>query len=194
MGIKSMLRIAATLVLAGTAAAQPKLPQEKGLGHQPVSMFNVFCLSQLPDLGGVAKAAGFGEFAPLAGAELESYRPEGRIEEFQAWRFHDQGAEYVLTAERSAADAALKAPTPRFARATRLACTLVIPAGEATEAVLAALAKLLGRAPDKSWDEGELRVFSWSHEADKVLSQIQYFAPAKPGPKGVLRASAFVLN
>ena len=41
-----------------------------------VKMFNVFCLSQLPDLDGVAKAAGFGEFAPITGDELKAHTPD----------------------------------------------------------------------------------------------------------------------
>jgi hypothetical protein len=188
--------LAAVLLLAGAARAQ-ELPQQPD-PPRAVKMFNIFCLSQLPDLAGVAKAAGFGEFAPIAGKELDSYRPMGPVEDFHAWRFHDQGAEYVLTATRSQPDDGLEKQLPKLAQATKrsteVACSLLFPAAEAKAPVLASLSKMLGRAPDETREEGLARLYVWNGKGDKTLSRVDYSLPLQPGPKGVLSASLFVLN
>jgi hypothetical protein len=143
-----------------------------------VKMFNVFCLSQLPDLDGVAKAAGFGEFAQITGKELAQYHPAAPADEIYAWSFHDHGAKLVLTATRSAPDARFKLAAPRFANATSYACSLRIPAEEnPKEDVLRELSSLLGGAPGETRDEGKFKVHSWTRETDRNLSVVHYYAP-----------------
>jgi hypothetical protein len=182
--------LAAMLVLAGAFHAQG-LPKDKG-ALRITMMFNVLCLSQLPDLAGVAKAAGFGEFAPINGKELEQYQPAVPVDELHAWSFHDSGGKYVLTAARSKPDAEFQKTEPGFAKSTSMACSLLFPAAEPKEAMLKQLTLLLGHGPDKSWDEGPMRVHSWNGRTDKLLSRVHYYAPAKSGPTGMLSATIFV--
>jgi hypothetical protein len=155
-------------------------------------MFNIFCLSQLPDLEGVRKAAGFGEFAQITGAELEQYRPASPTDALYAWSFHDAGGVYVLTAARSKADEELKKTAPAFAASTSVACSLRFPAAAPREALLKELAALLGRAPDRVSDEGPARIYFWSGQTAKLLSHVHYSAPAAGAEPGVLSAVVFV--
>ncbi len=182
--------IAAVVVLANATHAQ-ELPKEKGPART-VKMFDMFCLSQLPDLDGVARVAGFGEFAQITGKELERYQPEVPAKELHAWRFHDFEAEYVLTAAKSDPDAKFKKEVPKFSKSTNFACSLLIPAAESKEDLLAALVKLLGRKPDEGWDQGPMHVHAWSGQTDKLLSHVYYYAPSQKGPAGILSASTFV--
>jgi hypothetical protein len=179
--------VVALLIATSSRAQEPDPPRA-------VKMFNVFCLSQLPDLSGVTKAAGFGEFAQIAGKELDGYRPKGPVADFHAWRFHDQGSEYVLTATRSKPDDGLKQQPAKLAKAINVACSLLFPAAEAKAPVLAGLSKMLGRAPDETREEGPARLYVWNGKGDKALSHVDYSVPLKPGPKAVLSASVFVLN
>jgi hypothetical protein len=187
---KHLLWIAALLALAGSFGAQG-LPKEKGPART-VKMFDFFCLSQLPDLDGVKKAAGFGEFAQITGKELEQYQPAVPAEELHAWSFHDFGAKYVLTAARSKPDEEFKKSAPAFAKSTNAACSLLFPTDDPKEALFKELVALLGREPDETWDEGPMRVHAWSGQTDKLLSHVHYYTPAKDGPMGVLSASTFV--
>jgi len=185
--------LAAMLALAGTAGAQGELPKEKGPART-VGMFDFFCLSQLPDLDAIVKAAGFGEFAQITGDELKQYEPAAAPEKLYAWSFHDHGAKHVLTASQSKPDEEFKKTVPAFAKSTSVACSLLIPTGGPKEALLNALVARLGRKPDESWDEGPLRVHAWSGQNDKLLSHVHYYAPAKDGPLAVLSASTFVMD
>jgi hypothetical protein len=182
--------LAAALALSGTLYAQG-LPKEKGPART-VEMFNIYCLSQLPDLDGVRQAAGFGEFAQITGDELEPYQPAVPAEELHAWRFHDLGAEYVLTAARSKPDESFKKEAPAFAKSTSVACSLLFPATDPGEAVVKQLVELLGRPADETWDEGPMRVHAWSGQTSKLLSLVHYYAPARNGPAAVLSATTFV--
>ncbi len=155
-------------------------------------MFDFFCLSQLPDLDAITKAAGFGEFAQITGKELEQYQPQVPAEKLYAWSFHDHGAKLVLTASQSKPDEAFKKATPAFAKSTNIACSLLVPAETSQAEMLAALAARIGRPPDESWDEGSMRVHAWTGQNDKLLSHVHYYAPAKGGPLSVISASAFV--
>ena len=182
--------LAVALALSGTLNAQG-LTKEKGPART-VLMFNIFCLSQLPDLDGVRQAAGFGEFAQITGDELEQYQPAVRAGELHAWRFHDFGAEYVLTAARTKPDETFKQQVPAFAKSTSVACSLLFPATDPGEAVLRQIVALLGRAADETWEEGPMRVHAWSGQTDKLLSHVHYYTPAKDGPTAVLSATTFV--
>lgn len=192
MGINAQrfVWLAALLALAGSVCAQG-LPKEKGAART-VKMFDIFCLSQLPDLDGVKKAAGFGEFAQIIGKELEQYQPAVPAEELHAWSFHDFGAKYVLTATRSKPDAEFKKSVPAFAKSTSFACSLLFPTDDAKDALFKQLVALLGREPDETWDEGPMRVQAWSGQTDKLLSHVHYYSPAKDGPLSVLSATTFV--
>jgi len=182
--------LTAMLLLTATAAAQ-ELPQEKGPART-VAMFDFFCLSQLPDLDAITKAAGFGEFAQITGKELEQYQPTVPAEKLYAWSFHDHGAKLVLTASQSKPDEEFKKAAPAFAKSTNVACSLLVPAEASQEALLAALVARLQRQPDESWDEGAMRVHAWSGQNDKHLSHVHYYAPPKSGPLSVISASTFV--
>ncbi len=145
--LRLLFVIAATLVLVGPAAALD-LPKEKGPART-VAMFDFFCLSQLPDLDAITKAAGFGEFAQITGKELDQYQPQVPAEKLYAWSFHDHGAKLILTASQSKPDEAFKKATPAFAKSTNIACSLLVPAEAPQEALLAALVARLGRPPDE---------------------------------------------
>ncbi len=188
---KRLLCLAAMLVLANPLSAQEGLPKEKGPART-VKMFNFLCLSQLPDLDGVTKAAGFGEFAQITGEELQQYQPAVPAEELYAWSFHEHGAKYVLTAARSKPDAEFKKAAPAFANSTNVACSLLFPTSGPKEALLKELVALLGRPPDETWNEGPMRVHAWSGQNDKLLSHVYYYAPRKDGQTGVLSASTFI--
>jgi hypothetical protein len=190
-GLKRAFWLVAALIVAGPLSAQA---QHTG-PTRTVKMFNFLCLSQLPDLKGITKAAGFGEFAPITGTELQQYRPAVPPETLYAWSYHEQdGTKYVLTAARSKPDAAFKQAVPAFAKSTKVACSLQFPATASKETVLNKLIALLGRAPDQSSEEGAMRVHVWSGQNDKLLSHVHYYAPLKDGPTGVLSASTFVKN
>jgi len=178
------------LTFASPLYAQ-ELPPEKG-PVRTVKMFDIFCLSQLPELDHIAKFAGFGEFAEITGKELERYQPEVRADELRAWRFHDFGAEFILTAAKSKPDESFKKEVPKFAKSTSFACSLLIPATDPQAMVLKALVKLLGRDPDEISIQGPMRVHGWSGQNDKILSHVHYFAPVKGGPTSVLSARTFV--
>lgn len=182
----------AAAVFAAPASAQ-EFPQEKGAART-VQMFRLFCLSQLPDFDGITKAAGFGEFAQIEGQELQSYQPRVPADELRAWRFHDHGVPYVLTAAKSKPDDAMKQHAPKFANSRSVACSLILPESEPHAPLLAELVKTLGRTPDQSWTEGSMQARSWTDERPKILSYIHYFTPTKPRQKGVLSATAFVLD
>lgn len=183
--------LAAALAFAGPVSAQDAT---KKLPSSVVNMFNVFCLSHLPDLDGIAKAAGFGEFAEMVGAELEPYHPEVRADTLRGWKFHDAEDEYILVSSKSKPDETFKKAVPAFADSTTYGCSLLIPAKGANPKVLSELSKLLGRAPDDDWDEGAMHVHSWSGQTDKLLTNVYFYAPPDGAPTAVLSANVFVKN
>jgi hypothetical protein len=155
-------------------------------------MFDIFCLSQLPGLEGVVQAAGFGEFAQITGAELEQYQPAVPADELRAWKFHEDGAEFVLTASKSKPDTQFKAEVPKFADSTNYSCSLVMPAATDKTAFLKEVVALVGRAPDETWVEGPLRAHAWSGQNEKLFSNVHYFEPVENGPTRILSATTFV--
>lgn len=185
-----LLRISAMLAFAGSLGAQ-ELPKAKGPART-VGMFDFFCLSQLPDLDAITKAAGFGEFAQITGDELQQYQPTVPAEQLYAWSFTDHGERHVLTASQSKPDEAFKKTVPEFARSTNVACSLLVPTGASNDPLLEALVARLGRAPDETWEDGGMRVHGWSGQNEKVLSHVHYHAPLKGGPLSVLSASTFL--
>ncbi len=193
MGMRSRMAFVlalATIAAAGAAVGQG-LPKQKGPARI-VKMFDIFCLSQLPGLDGVAQAAGFGEFAQITGAELEQYQPAVPAEELRAWKFHEDGAEYVLTASKSKPDSQFKAEVPKFANSTNYSCSLVVPASKDKNAFFEEVVALVGRAPDETWVEGALQAHAWSGQNEKLFSNVHYFEPVETGPTRILSATTFV--
>ncbi len=86
---RASLRPCCALALPSLAAAQT-IPKEKGAART-VGLFNFLCLKQLPDLNGIERAAGFGEFDQLTGEDLKPYAPQVPAEKLLAWRYHDHG-------------------------------------------------------------------------------------------------------
>ncbi len=178
------------LALANPVSAQG-LPKEPGPART-VKLFNFYCLSQLPAIEDVANAAGFGEYAELAGEELQKYQPEVPADELRAWRLRDFGSEFILTAARSKPDAQFKKDVPDFANSKSVACSLVISSKDADKQLLKEMVGLVGRKPDEAWDQAPLRVHAWTGKTDKLLIIVHYYAPTEAGQNAILSATAFV--
>lgn len=183
--------LVATLAAAVGATAQT-IPKEEGAART-VGLFNFLCLKQLPDLGGIERAAGFGEFDQLTGEDLKPYMPQSPAEKLLAWRYHDHGERFILTAARSKPDDAFKKQMPAFANATNTACSLLVPSAK-PDPLLGELTRTMGRAPDSAWQEGATHVHTWTHQQGNALSYVHYYAPDKAGATAVLSASVFVKN
>jgi hypothetical protein len=185
-----------TTFLATAIAALPALgfaqtiPKTKG-PTRTIGLFDFLCLKQLPDLNGIERAAGFGEFDQLTGEDLAPYAPQVPPEKLFAWRYHDHGEQFILTASQAKPDDAFKKKMPAFANATNTACSLLVPSAK-PDPLLGELTRVMGRAADQSWQEGPTRVYSWTHQRPDALSYVHYYAPENAGTKAVLSASVFV--
>ena len=179
------------LALPALAVAQT-IPKEKG-PIRTIGLFNFLCLKQLPDLNGIERAAGFGEFDQITGEDLKRYAPQVPPEKLFAWRYHDHGEEFVLIAAQSKPDDALKKQVPAFAKSTNTACSLLVPSAQ-PDPLLGELTRTMGRAADQTWQEGAMRVHTWTHQRDSALSYVHYYAPEKAGAIAILNASVFVKN
>lgn len=177
------------LSLPAVAAAQT-IPKEKSPART-IGLFNFLCLKQLPDLNGIERAAGFGEFDQLTGDDLKPYAPQVPPEKLFAWRYHDHGEQFILTAAQSKPDDAFKKQMPAFANATNTACSLLVPSKQ-PDPLLGELTRTMGRAADETWQEGAMRVHAWTHKRNDALSYVHYYAPEKAGAIAVLSASVFV--
>ena len=180
------------LALADPVNAQG-LPKEPGPART-VKLFNFYCLSQLPAIEDVANAAGFGEYAELAGEELQKYQPEVPADDLRAWRLRDFGSEFILTAARSKPDAQFKKDVPEFANSKSVACSFIISSKDADKQLLKEMVGLIGRKPDEAWDQAPLRVHAWTGKTDKLLIIVHYYAPMEEGQNAILSATAFVKN
>jgi hypothetical protein len=172
--------------LASAALAQT-IAKEKGPARV-FGQFNFFCLKHLPDLDGVERAAGFGEYDQLYGEDLAPFIPDTPYEKFLGWRYHDHGQEFVLTAMRGKPDDALKAQAPTFAATTETTCALRVPNAKSS-LLLDELTRGVGRAPEKTWQDGSTRVYSWTHRTPAAVSFIQLHVPENAGAKAMLSAS-----
>jgi hypothetical protein len=177
------------LAFPGLAVAQT-IPKEKG-PVRTIGLFSFLCLKQLPDLNGIERAAGFGEFDQLTGEDLKPYAPQVPPEKLFAWRYHDHGEEFVLVASRAKPDDAFKKDVPAFAKSTNTACSLLVPSAQ-PDPLLGELTRTMGRAADKTWQEGATRVHSWTHQQGDALSYVHYYVPEKAGATAILNASVFV--
>ncbi len=184
-------------VILALALSRPvigeELPKEPGPART-VKMFDLFCLSLLPEISRIAEAAAAGNFTELKGKRLEKYQPQVGAVKLRAWSYDDFGSEFVLTTSRSKPDALFKKDVPEFADSKNFACSLLFPAKDPKEKVLKEMVGLLEREPDNAWDEGPLRVHGWTGQTDSLLIHVYYYAPAKKGPTGILSTSAFVKN
>jgi hypothetical protein len=185
---RQILTLACALAAGAAYAGAPG----KSAPERAVQMFNIFCMSQLPGLEGISQAAGFGEFAQITGDELKDFAPAVPVEELRAWRFHEQGEAYVLTAATLKPDATVAKEHPAFARSTGHECSLRIPSTGQKDLVLNSLSALLGRKPDRAHDEDHLRLHAWSGKKDKLLILVRYAAPASGVGSATLTATAFV--
>jgi hypothetical protein len=185
----ALICLAAMLATAVSAAAET-IPNGKGAART-VGLFSFLCLKQLPDLDGIQRAAGFGEFDQLTGDDLKAYTPPTPTEKLFAWRYHDHGERFILTASRAKPDEAFKKQTPAFANATSTACSLLVPSTQ-HDPLLGELTRLMGRPADQSWQEGNTLVHAWTHQRADALSYVHYHAPEKAGAQAVLSASVFV--
>lgn len=183
------LLIALLVAMLPAIGSAQSIPKEKGPARV-FGQFHFFCLKHLPDLDGVERAAGFGEYDQLLGGDLAPYLPDRPYEKFVGWRYHDHGEAFVLTAMRATPDDTLKAEMPAFAKARESACELRAPNNK-SEGVLGELTRALGRAPDKTWQEGGTRVYSWTHQAAGSLSRIQFHVPDNAGANARLSASVY---
>ena len=187
--IRTILLALAITALPALGSAQT-IPKTKG-PTRTVGLFDFLCLKQLPDLNGIERAAGFGEFDQLTGEDLAPYAPQVPPEKLFAWRYHDHGEQFILTASQAKPDDAFKKKMPAFANATNTACSLLVPSAK-PDPLLGELTRVMGRAADQSWQEGPMRVHSWTHQRPDALSYVHYYAPENSGTKAVLSASVFV--
>ena len=183
-----LLLCALFLAAASPRALAQELPKEKGVART-VKMFDMFCLTQLPDIEGIERFAGFGEFAQILGADLAPYASGMPEEKLLGWRFHDFGAELILIAARAKPDEAFKQKHPAFAKAKTVSCSLLIPNEASRDEVVAALTQRLAQAPDESLDDAGVKVSVWNKETAKAVSRVVYRVPAEKGRKAALSAS-----
>ncbi|MFN3625916.1 MAG: hypothetical protein ACK4TP_17905, partial [Hyphomicrobium sp.] len=167
--------LALGITLASVTANAQKIPKEKGPARI-FGQFHFFCLKHLPDLEGVERAAGFGEYDQLLGDDLAPYVPEAPYEKLLGWRYHDHGEEFILTAMRAKSGEASKKEVPAFGNGTETSCTLRVP-NTKPDVLLGELTRGIGRAADKSWQHGATRVYSWTHQTPDALSFIQFHVP-----------------
>lgn len=179
--------------MSGAAAMAEELPKQKGVART-VKMFDMFCLTQLPDIEGIERFAGFGEFAQIVGDELAAYKSGAPEEKVLAWRFHDFGAELILTASRAKPDEALKEAHPAFAKGRSTGCALLFPSDAPPEDIVKELTSRMDRAPDESRDETGAHITAWNNVSPEGLGRVVFRAPADKRAKAILSASATVKN
>jgi len=173
--------------LSPVPAFAPELPKEKGVART-VKMFDMFCLTQLPDVEGIERFAGFGEFAQIVGDDLAPYSSGLPGEKVLGWRFHDFGAELILTATRAKPDAPFTQKHPAFAKAKTVSCALLIPNNTPRDEVVKALGQRLGLPPDETIEDGNTHVSAWNKETSKAVSRVVFRAPVSNGGKAILSA------
>ncbi|MEC9368541.1 MAG: hypothetical protein VX871_07590 [Pseudomonadota bacterium] len=174
-------------------AAADALPEKAG-AERSVAMFNLFCLSRMPDIGDVARVAKAGEFTELQGDDLKPFQPEAPAEELRAWRYKDFEQEFALVTTRSKPDEEFKKQVPDFANSTSFACSLVLPAKDASDDLLKGVETVMERKADENFDEGPFKVHSWSGQNDELMVNVLYYAPDKEKAGGLMSTVTFVKN
>ena len=184
--------LALAIVAVPSLALAQTIPKTKG-PTRIIGLFDFLCLKQLPDLNGIERAAGFGEFDQLTGEDLTPHAPDEPTQKLFAWRYHDHGERFILTAWQAKPDDDFKKQTPAFADATKTACSLRVPS-TSPDVLLGELTRVMGRAADQSWQEGPMHVYAWTHKRPDALSYVHYRVPENAGGTAVLSASVFVKN
>ena len=168
-------------VARAIGAAAQTIPKEKGAART-VGLFSFLCLKQLPDLDGIERAAGFGEFDQLTGDDLKAYTPQAPAEKLFAWRYHDHGERFILTAARAKPDDAFKKQMPAFANATSTACSLLVPSTK-PDPLLGELTRTMGRAADRRGRRATRACMRGHTSGRNALSYVHYYAPDKAGAR-----------
>jgi len=177
-------------LLSGSAHAQG-LPPKPGPARA-AKMFDILCLSKLPNIQAIAALAAQNKFTSLSGAALKPYRPQVPVDAMRGWRFKDIGSTFTLLVTRSKPDAQFKAALPAYANSVNFACSLIFPNKFAKAGVLAALAKIIGRKRDEAWDQGPMRVHAWKAATKKAYIQALHYAGKARTNTSLISASIFV--
>jgi hypothetical protein len=188
--IAGVVAVGAALAIASPALAQG-LPAEPGPART-AKIFDLVCLSKLPDIKAIAALATANKFAKLEGRSLAPYRPQVAVDELHGWRFTDFGATFTLLVTRSKPDAQFKAQMPAFANSVNYACSLILPDRFEKAAVLAALEKIIGRQRDETWDQGPMQVHSWKATTKTAFIQAFHYAGKARPNSSLLSATIFV--
>lgn len=181
--------LAATLLwigLTGPAAASPEQAEHV------IGLFSRLCYEPMPDLDAV-EAAVDPAWQPLAGEELEGFRPSADTALLKAWNIVDQGGNFSLAISSGPMDEQGQADFPAFSDATNFGCSLVLNATEVPPgAVQAGLEKLLEREADESFEQGPLDVSAWTGGSDEILVILYHYAPKSGAPGGLLSMTVFL--
>jgi hypothetical protein len=181
---------AAILLMSGPVLAEG-LPAKPG-PERTAKMFDLLCLSKLPDIKAIAGLATANKFAKLQGKALAAYRPQAPVDQLHGWRFKDFGATYTLLVTSGKPDARFKAEMPAYANSINYACSLILPNKFAKAAVLAALGKIIGRKRDDTWEQGPMQVHAWKATTDKFFIQAFHYAGKARPNSSLISATIFV--
>lgn len=184
-------------VAVGAALATTSPAMAQGLPAKPgpartAKMFDLLCLSKLPNLKAIAGLATANKFARLEGKALAPYRPQTSVDELHGWRFKDFGATYTLVITRSKPDAQFKSDMPAFANSVSYACSLILPNRFEKAAVVAAMGKMIGRQRDEAWNQGPMQVHSWRATTKTFFIQALHYAGKSRPNSSLLAATMFV--
>jgi len=191
MGYRFTRALLATAILAtlSTLACAQAIPKQKGPARV-VGLFNFLCLKHLPDLEGIERAAGFGEFDQLLDAkDLAPYATPGVPGKLLGWRYHDHGEEFILTASPAQPDDATKKELPALNAGA--VCTLHVP-NVRQDMLLGELTRAMGRKPDATRQEGSLLDYSWAHRQPNAVSYVHLSVPQAADAKARLSAGVFL--
>jgi len=192
-GRSSILRavaVGAALVITTPVFAEG-LPAKPGPART-ARMFDLLCLSKLPDIKAIAGLATANKFTKLQGKALAAYRPQAPVDQLHGWQFKDFGATYTLLVTSGKPDARFKAEMPAYANSVNYACSLILPNKFAKAAVLAALGKIIGRKRDDTWEQGPMLVHAWKATTDKFFIQAFHYAGKKRPNSSLISATMFV--
>lgn len=191
--IQRLLTMACFAVLfawGGPANAQ-ELPEKAG-PERTAKLFELFCFNQLPDIAAIANIAKAGGFTPLEGAELQKYQSGVPAEDLNAWKFDDLAGKYVLITAKTKPGPEEMKDFPGFEGATSYACTLFTPSNDPSEGVQKEMVKIMERKADGTFDQGPLKVHSWTGQTETLLVNIFHYASAKGRKTVLLSGTTFV--
>jgi hypothetical protein len=188
--ILRVVAVGAALAITSPVLAQG-LPAKPGPART-AKMFDLICLSKLPDIKAIAALATANKFAKLEGKALAPYKPQAPVDELHGWRFTDFGATFTLLVTRSKPDAQFKAAMPAFANSVNYACSLILPNRFDKAAVIAALGQIIGRKRDETWDQGAMKVHAWKATTKRAFIQAFHYAGKARPNSSLLSATIFV--